>query len=237
MKTRLLTTVLAIAALSSGVAMAQPDHKGDNKPAGGAQGGQHPGGQQGGGQHAGGTPGGARQGGQGGGGGQGHQGGAGGQTHTVQTHTTQVHTGAVFGGQAPVTQTTAPQSHGTAGAHHGAYGGGRTPATTQTFGAPMRSAGGDRGAAGRQFQYRGQQRQAINRGDYRYPSGYGYRRWNDGQVLPFLFLTQSYFFNDYANYGFGPPPYGYVWVRYGPDLLLVSRRTGRIRDVIYGVFY
>jgi len=37
--------------------------------------------------------------------------------------------------------------------------------------------------------------------------------------------------------GLGPPPHGFVWVRYGPDLLLVNRRTGRIVDVIYGAFY
>lgn len=58
-----------------------------------------------------------------------------------------------------------------------------------------------------------------------------------GQDLPLLFLSSLYFFDSYANYGIGPPPYGYRWVRYGPDLLLVSRRTGRIRQVIYGVFY
>ena len=105
------------------------------------------------------------------------------------------------------------------------------------FSAPVRTAGRDHGPGGGQFQYRGQQRQTIHRGDYRYPNGWGYRRWNNGQILPFLFLSQSYFFSDYYNYGFGPPPYGYVWVRYGPDLLLVNRRTGRIREVIYGVFY
>jgi Ni/Co efflux regulator RcnB len=52
-----------------------------------------------------------------------------------------------------------------------------------------------------------------------------------------LFLSAQYYFGDYAGYGFGAPPYGYRWVRYGPDLLLVSERTGRIREVIYGVFY
>jgi Ni/Co efflux regulator RcnB len=34
----------------------------------------------------------------------------------------------------------------------------------------------------------------------------------------------------------GRPPKGYRWVRYGPDLLLVNVRTGRISDVIYGAF-
>jgi Ni/Co efflux regulator RcnB len=34
---------------------------------------------------------------------------------------------------------------------------------------------------------------------------------------------------------YAPPP-GFVWVRFGPDLLLVNRHTGQIADVIYGAF-
>ena len=52
-----------------------------------------------------------------------------------------------------------------------------------------------------------------------------------------MFLSNAYYFNDWNLLGLGPPPYGYVWVRYGPDLLLVDRRSGRIADVIYGAFY
>lgn len=77
----------------------------------------------------------------------------------------------------------------------------------------------------------------IHRPGWRYPPGYHYRRWTIGLLLPHLFLSSAYYFDDYANYGFGPPPYGCRWVRYGPDLLLVEVRTGRIRDVIYGAFY
>ena len=94
--------------------------------------------------------------------------------------------------------------------------------------------GGGRGGG---FTYRGQQHARIQGPAFRYPAGYGYRRWGIGQDLPLLFLTSEFFFLDWANYGFGPPPPGFVWVRYGPDLLLVSRRSGRIRQVIYGVFY
>jgi Ni/Co efflux regulator RcnB len=72
---------------------------------------------------------------------------------------------------------------------------------------------------------------------FRYPGGYSYRRWNIGLILPSIFLSNSYFYNSWATVGAYPPPPGFVWVRYGPDLLLVSRRSGRIRDVIYGVFY
>ncbi|WP_454886534.1 RcnB family protein [Sphingomonas oryzagri] len=77
----------------------------------------------------------------------------------------------------------------------------------------------------------------IHRPGWHYPSGYRYRRWTIGLLLPHLFLSSRYYFDDYADYGFGPPPYGYRWVRYGPDLLLADVRTGRIRDVIYGAFY
>ena len=77
----------------------------------------------------------------------------------------------------------------------------------------------------------------IHRPGFRYPHGYGYRRWHIGLFLPHVFLHHYYYFNDWALLGLGPPPPGYVWVRYGPDLLLVDRFTGRIADVIYGAFY
>jgi Ni/Co efflux regulator RcnB len=72
---------------------------------------------------------------------------------------------------------------------------------------------------------------------FHYPRGYHYRHWSIGLVLPSIFLSNYYFWNDWAALGLYPPPPGYVWVRYGPDLLLVNRHTGRIRDVIYGAFY
>jgi Ni/Co efflux regulator RcnB len=52
-----------------------------------------------------------------------------------------------------------------------------------------------------------------------------------------LFLSSAYYFDNYGNYGLYAPPFGYRWVRYGPDLLLVQIGTGRIADVIYGAFY
>ncbi|WP_447726273.1 RcnB family protein [Sphingomonas koreensis] len=71
---------------------------------------------------------------------------------------------------------------------------------------------------------------------YRYPRGYGYRRWRAGLLIPAIFLSQAYYYDNYYNAGFGSPPRGYRWVRYGPDLLLVNLRTRRIADVIYNVF-
>lgn len=72
---------------------------------------------------------------------------------------------------------------------------------------------------------------------WRWPAGYGYQRWSVGGILPALFLSQAYWYADYASLGFEAPPWGYQWVRYGPDLLLVQIATGRVVDVEYGVFY
>ena len=77
----------------------------------------------------------------------------------------------------------------------------------------------------------------IHGPSFRYPRGYRYRRYAIGLILPGLFLSNSYYYNDYASLGVGPPPPGYRWLRYGPDLLLVQRGSGRIADVIYGAFY
>jgi Ni/Co efflux regulator RcnB len=72
---------------------------------------------------------------------------------------------------------------------------------------------------------------------FHYPRGYSYRRWGIGTILPQIFLSNYYYWSDWRALGLLPPPPGYVWVRYGPDLLLVNRFTGRIADVIYGAFY
>jgi Ni/Co efflux regulator RcnB len=93
------------------------------------------------------------------------------------------------------------------------------------------------GGHGNRFSYNGHYYNRYHGPAYRYPPGYGYRRWAYGQILPFTFLSSAYFFSNYAAIGLGPPPYGYQWVRYGPDLLLVNVRTGRITQVIPGAIY
>lgn len=144
--------------------------------------------------------------------------------------------GQPTGGRTPTLRTERPPA---ASSRSAAFGGEQRQATN-----PARSSSGapPHGGAtavrpGAQFVYRGRPHAAIRRNTFSYPSGWGYQRWGSGQSLPLLFLSPSYFFDDYASYGFGPPPMHYMWVRYGPDLLLVNRRTGRIREVIYGVFY
>ncbi len=61
--------------------------------------------------------------------------------------------------------------------------------------------------------------------------------WAIGAALPALFLSSLYYFDDWNMLGITPPPPGRRWVRYGPDLLLVNIRNGRVEDVIYGAFY
>ena len=70
-----------------------------------------------------------------------------------------------------------------------------------------------------------------------YPSGWGYRRWGLGMILPPLFLAPAYYYADWAALGLPPPQPGFQWVRYGPDLLLVNVETGQVVDVVYGAFY
>lgn len=72
---------------------------------------------------------------------------------------------------------------------------------------------------------------------YRRPSGWYYRRWSFGDILPSLFWSQSYWLTNYMLYGLPPPPFGAVWVRYGNDALLIDRYTGEVISVQYDVFY
>ncbi|KEZ19362.1 putative integral membrane protein [Sphingobium yanoikuyae] len=72
---------------------------------------------------------------------------------------------------------------------------------------------------------------------FRYPHGYRYRRWTVGLFLPAIFFSTAYYYDDYWRMGLGAPPYGYRWIRYGPDMLLVDVRSRRVVDVVYGAFY
>lgn len=101
-------------------------------------------------------------------------------------------------------------------------------------GVPVRSQPGRAQAqnAGRPRNFRPQQA-----APFRFPRGYSYRRWSIGLLLPSIFLGSNYYYNGYSAVGVGAPPYGFRWVRYGSDLLLVNKRTGRIARVVYGAFY
>jgi Ni/Co efflux regulator RcnB len=72
---------------------------------------------------------------------------------------------------------------------------------------------------------------------YRYPSGWGYRRWAFGAFLPDVFFASDYTIGDYWVYGLPAPPPGYHWIRVGPDALLVRYGDGYVLDAAYGIFY
>jgi Ni/Co efflux regulator RcnB len=72
---------------------------------------------------------------------------------------------------------------------------------------------------------------------YRAPRGYSYRRWSYGQRLPRDYYVRSFWLTQFILFGLDSPPDGYIWVRYGPDALLIDEDTGEIIQVRYNVFY
>lgn len=74
-------------------------------------------------------------------------------------------------------------------------------------------------------------------GEWHGPQGYSYHRWTFGQKLPAAYYAHAYRIGSYGVYGLMAPPPGAVWVRYGPDAIMVERATGEIIRVEYGVFY
>jgi Ni/Co efflux regulator RcnB len=73
-------------------------------------------------------------------------------------------------------------------------------------------------------------------GRYLPPRGYRHRVWVVGQVLPRPYWVRRYWILDYWDYDLDEPSYGYEWVRYGPDALLVNLRTGQVVEVVSDVF-
>ncbi len=204
---RILLATASLLLVVPGMAFAQ---QGDHHKPGGGPGGGHgaPGGGHGG-------PGGGPGGGHGGpGGGHGGPGGAGPQIRPPHQGGPQIQ--PIHPGGGPQIQPVRPGRPGFGGGGPGRPG----------VGFPHRP------GTGRPPNFR-----PVRGPAFRYPSGYRYRRWSIGGLLPSLFLSSSYFYDDWADLGVGPPPPGCRWVRYGPDLLLVRRRSGQIVDVIYGAFY
>jgi len=77
----------------------------------------------------------------------------------------------------------------------------------------------------------------FHAGPYRAPLGWRYRRWVFGERLPSVYFGSAFWITDFLAFDLFPPPDGYVWVRYGPDALLIDRYTGEIIQTDYGVFY
>jgi len=77
---------------------------------------------------------------------------------------------------------------------------------------------------------------SFRAGAYQRPRGWYWHRWSYGEHLPRIFFASEYWIPDYVAFDLDAPPYGFVWVRYGDDALLVNRYTGEIVEVEYGLF-
>ena len=76
----------------------------------------------------------------------------------------------------------------------------------------------------------------FNSGRYERPHGWYVHRWTYGERLPRAFWARDYWINDWWSFDLRTPPYGYEWVRYGDDALLVNIYTGEVLEVAYDVF-
>ena len=83
--------------------------------------------------------------------------------------------------------------------------------------------------------YWSQQRYRL--GAYRAPYGYYSRAWGFGDFLPRGWYAEDYWLNDFFDYGLPYPPPGFEWVRVGGDALMIDRYTGRIVQVVRGIFW
>jgi Ni/Co efflux regulator RcnB len=72
---------------------------------------------------------------------------------------------------------------------------------------------------------------------YHSPRGYHYRRWHYGERLPRIYWAREFWLTDFLMFDLMAPPPGCIWVRFGPDALLIDEETGEIIRVVYGVFY
>ena len=74
-------------------------------------------------------------------------------------------------------------------------------------------------------------------GAYRAPYGYYARAWGFGDFLPRGWFGEDYWIGDFLDYDLPYPPPGYEWVRVGGDAIMVDRFTGRIVQVVRGIFW
>jgi Ni/Co efflux regulator RcnB len=89
----------------------------------------------------------------------------------------------------------------------------------------------------RDYQFNATATERFHWGNYDRPDGWYYRRWGYGEYLPGAFWARDYWLTSWWLFDLAIPPYGFEWVRYGDDALLVNVYTGQILEVEYGVFY
>lgn len=67
---------------------------------------------------------------------------------------------------------------------------------------------------------------------YSPPPGFHYQAWAVGSVLPRVYWGRGYWIENYWLFALKAPPWECVWVRYGNDAMLVSRRNGAILQIL-----
>lgn len=97
-----------------------------------------------------------------------------------------------------------------------------------------RAAGAHRFASLRRA-YRANHRFHI--GVYHWPHGWYHRHWIVGAFVPRAWFARDYWITDFGLYGLIAPVDGLVWVRVGPDALLIDPGTGEVVQVVYGIFW
>ena len=122
--------------------------------------------------------------------------------------------------------------------HFGGRAGGIATASTQAGGASRgaHAVVPKRNPDAPIYGYKGKAYAPFRVAHYRYPKGQSYHHFNAGMRLPRAFRLARYFIEDFIAFGLLPPPDGYQWVRYGPDLLLVQLDDGVIKDEVAGAF-
>lgn len=68
------------------------------------------------------------------------------------------------------------------------------------------------------------------------PAGQSYRRFGTGDTLPAPLFARKYWIDHYPRYNLATAFAGTVWVRVGPDALLVNKDTREVLDAQYGLF-
>lgn len=74
-------------------------------------------------------------------------------------------------------------------------------------------------------------------GAYSQPYGYYSRAWAFGDFLPHGWYGRNYWIGNFIDYDLPYPPPGFEWVRVGGDAILVDQFTGRIVQVVRGIFW
>lgn len=72
---------------------------------------------------------------------------------------------------------------------------------------------------------------------YRAPYGYYARAWGFGDFLPRPWFERSYWLLNFLDFDLPYPPPGFVWVRVGPDAIMIDEYSGRIVQVVHGIFW